>query len=337
MLNIDRQPREVSGIAADAIPQEILTSDQPLLLRGLAAGWPLVEAAKKSHQAAMDYVLAYYRDATIGAFLAPPGSGGRVFYNEDLSGFNYQPVKTKLTELMSGIRRHLEDEDPPAFYMGSTTVDTCLPGFRDENDIGFGEINPLASIWLGNRTRVAAHFDVPDNVAVCAAGRRRFTLFPPEQLKNLYVGPLDINPGGQSISLVDFDNPDFERFPRFRQALDSALVADLEPGDALFLPSMWWHHVEGLEAFNVLINYWWRQSPAYMGSPANALDHAFLSLRDLPPAQRKAWQEIFRHYIFEFDEVEAAHIPEHARGVLNPVDDLAARKLRARLLNKLNR
>lgn len=337
MLNIDRQPREISGIAADAIPREILLSDQPLLLRGLAGEWPLVQAAGKSHQAAMDYVLEYYRDATIGAFLAPPGSGGRVFYNEDLSGFNYQPVKTKLTELMSGIRRHLDDEDPPAFYMGSTTVDTCLPGFRDENDLGFGDLKPLASIWLGNRTRVAAHFDVPDNIAVCAAGRRRFTLFPPDQLKNLYVGPLELNPGGQSISLVDFDDPDFERFPRFRQAIETALVADLEPGDALFLPSMWWHHVEGLEAFNVLINYWWRQSPAYMGSPANVLDHAFLSLRDLPPAQRKAWQEIFRHYIFEFEEGDVEHIPERARGVLNPVDDLAARKLRAQLLNKLNR
>ena len=125
--------------------------------------------------------------------------------------------------------------------------------------------------------------------------------------------------------------------PRFREALDSALVAEMEPGDALFLPSMWWHHVEGLEAFNILINYWWRQSPAFMGSPANVLDHAFLSLRDLPPAQRKAWQEIFRHYIFEFDETELAHIPEHARGILNPVDDLSARKLRAQLLNKLNR
>ena len=337
MLNIDRQVEEVGGIDANAIPQEILLSEKPVLMRGLAAGWPLVQAAKKSHESAMDYILEFYRDATIGAFLAPPGSGGRVFYNEDVTGFNYRPVKTRLTELMTGIRRHLGDDDPPAFYMGSTTVDTCLPGFRADNDLGFGDINPLASIWLGNGTRVAAHFDVPDNIAVCAAGRRRFTLFPPDQLKNLYVGPLDFNPGGQAISLVDFERPDFEQFPRFREALKSALVADMEPGDALFLPSMWWHQVESFGSLNILINYWWRQSPAFMGSPANVLDHAFLSLRDLPPAQRRAWQELFRHYIFEFDESEFGHIPEQARGVLNPVDDLAARKLRARLLNKLNR
>lgn len=337
MLNIERQVREVSGISPGRVPDEILKSDQPLLLRGLADNWPLVAAARQSAEAAIDYLLGFYRDATVGVFLAPPGSGGRVFYNEDMSGFNYRPAKTKLTEVLQGIRQFLEDDDPPAFYMGSTTVDTCLPGFRENNDIGLGDAKPLASIWLGNRTRVAAHFDVPDNVAVCAAGHRRFTVFPPDQLKNLYPGPLDFNPGGQSISLVDFEQPDFERFPLFEKALASAAVADLEPGDALFLPSMWWHHVEGLDAFNVLINYWWRQSPAFMGSPAHVLDHALLSLRDLPRPQRDAWQELFRHYIFEFDDDSVAHIPENSRGVLSPIDDTMARKLRAQLLNKLNR
>ena len=337
MLNIERQVREVSGLSPERVPDEILKSGQPVLLRGLADNWPLVAAARQSAEAAIDYILGFYQDATVGVFLAPPGSGGRVFYNEDMSGFNYRPAKTKLTEVLQGIRQFLEEDDPPAFYMGSTTVDTCLPGFRENNDIELGDAKPLASIWLGNRTRVAAHFDVPDNVAVCAAGHRRFTVFPPDQLKNLYPGPLDFNPGGQSISLVDFEQPDFDRFPLFEKALASAAVADLEPGDALFLPSMWWHHVEGLDAFNVLINYWWRQSPAFMGSPAHVLDHAFLSLRDLPRCQRDAWQELFRHYIFEFDNDSVEHIPENSRGVLSPIDDTMARKLRAQLLNKLNR
>jgi hypothetical protein len=223
------------------------------------------------------------------------------------------------------------------FYVGSTTVDTCLPGFREHNDVDFGDINPLASIWLGNRSRVAAHYDVPDNLACVAAGRRRFTLFPPDQLENLYVGPLEINPGGQAISLVDLKDPDFEAFPKFRTALENAVVADLEPGDALFIPSMWWHHVEGLDSLNVLINYWWRQSPAFMHSPADVLTHAILAIRDLPPAQREAWREIFRHYVFDADETTAAHIPEHCRGMLAPINDTSARRIRAELLNKLNR
>ncbi len=155
--------------------------------------------------------------------------------------------------------------------MGSTTIDTALPGFRVQNDMDFGTRNPLASIWIGNRTRIAAHHDLPDNLACVVAGHRRFTLFPPEQLANLYVGPLDFTPAGQAISLVDFAKPDYTRFPRFAQALQAARVAELGPGDALFIPSMWWHHIESLDAFNVLVNYWWRQSPAYMDSPMSAL------------------------------------------------------------------
>ena len=90
----------------------------------------------------------------------------------------------------------------------------------------------LASLWIGNRTRTAAHFDLPQNIACVISGRRRFTVFPIGQLPNLYVGPLDFTPAGQAISLVDFHAPDFERYPRFREALRHAQVAELEPGDA---------------------------------------------------------------------------------------------------------
>ena len=70
------------------------------------------------------------------------------------------------------------------------------------------------NVSLAIRTRIAAHYDVPDNLACIAAGRRRFTLFPPGQQHNLYIGPIDLTPAGQPISLVDFAQPDLARFPR---------------------------------------------------------------------------------------------------------------------------
>ena len=337
MLNIENQVRAVSGITPKGVPAEILASTEPVLLKGIAAEWPIVQAARRSAFAALDYIRSYYTDATVGVFFGDPGIKGRIFYNEDLTGFNYQAAKVKLNEVLDRLQEHMNDANPPSFYMGSTTVDTCLPGFRAENDIGFGDIDPLASVWLGNQTRIAAHFDVPDNLACCAAGHRRVTLFPPGELKNLYVGPLDFTPAGQAISMVDFHHPDFAKFPRFRDALKNAQVAELEPGDAIFIPAMWWHHIEALDGFNVLINYWWRQSPAFMDTPVAALEHALLSLRDLPEIQRKAWHELFKFYIFDFDEEAIAHIPANRRGVLSTIDEPAARKLRAQLLNKLNR
>jgi hypothetical protein len=214
----------------------------------------------------------------------------------DLSGFNFQPVHAKLTGVLDEIEAKSQMNPAPTIYVGSTTIDTCLPGFRQFNDLQLGARDALASIWIGNRTRIAAHYDLPDNVAVVAAGHRRFTLFPPDQLKNLYVGPVDFTPAGQAISLVDFLHPDFEKFPALpkRSSMPSGRAGT---GRRLFIPSMWWHHIEALDAFNVLINYWWRQSPDYMDTPTNALMAAFLTMRDLPKEQRKAWQEIFRHYI----------------------------------------
>lgn len=337
MLTIEKSVREIAGLSPGEVPTEVLNSAEPLLLKGMVAEWPIVKAAKISAKSADLYLRQFYQDATVGAFFSDPSAKGRVFYNEDLTGFNFQRVMLKLDKVLDKIQQHAYDQQPPAFYVGSTTVDTCLPGFRAENDINFGSVDPLASIWLGNKTRVAAHYDVPDNIACCAVGRRRFILFPPAEVKNLYPGPLDFTPAGQAISMVDFHQPDFETHPKFQQALKNAQIAEMEPGDAIFIPSMWWHHVEGLSSLNVLINYWWRQSPGYMDTPLNVLNHALLSLRDLPDAQRQAWHDIFKYYIFDFNEDTVAHIPEQHRGVLSPIDEMMARKLRAQLLGKLNR
>ncbi len=325
--------REMREAGAGALDDALLRGTEPVVLRGLAAGWPMVRSSDPDA-----YLRRFYRDASVTAMLGTPDIGGRFFYNEDLSGFNFYPVRARLDAVLDEMRARRDEAPPPAIYVGSTTIDTCLPGFRDHNDIAqLGARDALASIWIGNRTRIAAHYDLPDNLAVVAAGRRRFTLFPPDQLANLYVGPLDFTPAGQAISLVDMVNPDLARFPRYAEALEHAQVAELGPGDAIFIPSMWWHHVEALGTFNVLVNYWWRQSPDFMDTPMNALMLALLSVRQLPPAQRVAWDNLFRHYVFDADDTTSAHIPPAARRVLGPLDDDAARTLRAHLLKKLNR
>ncbi|MBW8881588.1 MAG: cupin-like domain-containing protein, partial [Asticcacaulis sp.] len=193
------------------------------------------------------------------------------------------------------------------------------------------------SLWIGSRTTATAHYDMSHNIAVCAAGRRRFALFRAEQVENLYPGPLEPTPGGQVVSMVDFRNPDFERYPRFREALASAQVAELEPGDVLFYPALWWHHVEALAPFNVLANFWWNTTPAYMDTPMNAMLLALLSVRDRPQAEKESWRAMFDYYVFAPADKAGAHLPEHAQGPLGPMTEMTARRLRATLLNKLNR
>ncbi len=332
-----KQMREIDCAGLASLPDSVLTSTEPLVLRGLARAWPIVAAARASQAAASSYLRRFYAGARVIAMLGLPEIEGRFFYNEDLSGFNFSSLQVKLDAILGELEDHRDDARPPAIYVGSTAVDNYLPGFRAENDLDLGGRDPLVSIWIGNRTRIAAHYDLPDNIACVAAGRRRFTLFPPAQLSNLYIGPLDFTPAGQAISLVDLHRPDLDKFPRFAEALAQAQVAELDAGDAIFIPSMWWHHVEALESFNILVNYWWRQSPGFMETPINALMHTLMTVRDLPPAQREAWRELFRHYVFDSDGSEAAHIMPSARRLLAPLDEEMARKLRVQLLNRMNR
>lgn len=321
-------------VSAGELPADVLLSHQPVLLRGLVRHWSLVQAAGRSDADFCSYLRGFGADTRLALWRGAPEIGGRFFYNDDFSGFNYQrevdTFSALLDELLAGT--------PDALYLGSTELDSAFPGLRMHNDLPeLAGFNPLVSLWLGNRMQVAPHFDLPDNIACVVAGRRRFTLFPPDQVANLYIGPLDLTPAGQPVSLVDTVRPDLERFPRYADALRHAQVFELLPGDALFIPSQWWHGVESLEPVSALVNFWWRQSPAFMDTPLNTLMMALLSLRDLPPAQRDAWRALFDHYVFDADAQTAAHIPPTARGILAPMNDDSARQLRTALRNRLNR
>jgi len=325
---------ERSDVSAQAIPADVLQSHQPVLLRSLVQHWPLVQAAQRSDAAFCDYLRGFGADTRLALWRGAPEIGGRFFYNDEFSGFNFQHEVHTFGALLD----ELLARTPDALYLGSTEIDRCFPGLRQHNDLAaLVGVNPHVSLWLGNRMQVATHFDLPDNMACVVAGRRRFTLFPPEQVANLYIGPLDLTPAGQPISLVDHARPDLDRFPRYAQALEHAQTFELLPGDALFIPSQWWHGVESLEPISALVNFWWRQTPAFMDEPINTLLMALLSLRDLPPAQRDTWRALFNHYVFDADEQTAAHIPPAARGILAPMTDNSARQLRSMLQNRLKR
>jgi hypothetical protein len=343
MSEITHKTTVLEGYRLDTIPYaDLMAKQQPVILKGAVSEWGLVKAGLDSAVQAMNYLKSFYNGKTVGTFIGPPEIKGRFFYNENITAMNFKVERLPLDAVLDDIQKHLADELPPTFYVGSTTVDACLPGLRLENDLVFNHPmfnnnDLLASIWIGGPSVASAHYDMPNNIACCAVGRRRFTLFPPDQIENLYPGPLDLNPGGQVISMVDFNCPDFDKYPKFRDAIAAGQIADLEPGDLLFYPSMWWHQVEATAPFNVMINYWWNTSPEFMGTPMNVLYHALLSIRDRPDYEKKAWQKVFDYYIFGDTNLATRHLPEQAHGQLSPIDDLAARKLRAYLINRLNR
>jgi hypothetical protein len=319
-----------------ALDAALAGADQPFVLRGIARDWPLVQAGLQSPAALRDYLSGLARPRAFPVNIGMPGGGDRLFYDPAMA-MNFEMAQGPLPDILDGIIANADKPDAPAIYLSSIDMDGYFDGLTQANNLPLGDRRPLASIWIGNRTRIAAHNDVPDNLAVCAAGRRRFVVFPPDQMANLYLGPLDNTPAGRPVSMVDFRAPDYTAHPRFAAALECALVADLEPGDAVHVPSLWWHHVEGLAPFNVLVNYWWRDVPAWLGHPEDALYHAILAIRDLPEAARARWREQFDHYVFSGGQAATAHLPPAAQGVLAPLTPDTAGAIKAKILRGLSR
>jgi len=309
---------------------------EPFVLRGLVADWPLVEAGNRSAAEARRYLLERARDRPFTVSIGPPGHDGRLFYDADMA-MNFRTGTGKLADIFSGIDASEAEGDPRTVYLASIDIPAHFDGLAEAHHVDLGMRDPLQSIWIGTRTRIAAHNDFPDNLACCAAGRRRFTLFPPSQFRNLYLGPIDNTPAGRAVSMVDFNAPDLATHPGFATAMAEAQTVELDPGDAIFIPSMWWHHVEALAPFNILVNYWWRSTPVWLGQPQEALNHAILAIRDLPTADKAIWREMFDHYVFANDDRVTDHIPEAARSVLAPLTPESAGRLRAFLLRALNR
>jgi len=316
---------------------EVLAGEEPVVLRGLVAHWPAVTAGGGSPVGVLEYLRRFDSGAPVDAIMTPPEFAGRIFYREGLDGFNFVRNRLPLSAVAEQALRYAGHADAPAVAVQSAPVDECLPGFAEANPLPSANVSARPRIWLGNAVTTPTHFDEWFNIGCVVAGRRRFTLFPPEQIANLYVGPLDYAPTGAPMSLVQLHAPDLARFPKFRRALAAAQSAELAPGDAIFIPPLWWHNVESLVSFNVLVNYWWHARGAPLGSDtgSDSLLHAILNIRPLPAAARAAWRALFEHYVFGEQEETTAHIPPQRRGVLGDLTPADAARLREQLAQRL--
>lgn len=326
---------ERSNVTREILRTEIVPAYRPVVLRGFAADWPAVRAGREGGAAIAAYLKGFDNGAPVEALVGPPEINGRFFYSDAERAVNFERRPGTVSPILDDILDLSEQADPPAIYVGSTPTPRVLPGFAEANCHDLLAVPVEPRIWFGNAVTVQTHYDMADNIAVVVAGRRRFTLFPPEQTANLYVGPLDFTLAGQPISMVRLEAPDLDRYPRFADAAPHGLSAELGPGDALYIPTAWWHHVRSLDALNVLVNYWWRDLPPEAGSPFEVLVHGLLAVRHLPAPQRAAWRAIFDHYLFEANGDPAAHLPDDRKGVLGPLTPRLAQNIRAFLKRAL--
>ncbi|MEZ5946251.1 MAG: cupin-like domain-containing protein [Hyphomonas sp.] len=315
----------------DVTPKQFQTAirpaGRPSVLKGAVSHWPVVQASRTSVQAAAEYILGFDNGTPVPTVFGSPEIQGRFFYSDDLKGLNFHKRSVPLGAALAGLVSQIGAEHPGSIYVQSIPVQDHIPGFEAGNSLPFLRPDVLPRIWIGNQITVQTHFDLFENIACVAAGKRRFTLFPPDQIANIYPGPFEHTLSGPPVSMVRLEAVDQTVYPRFNEALDHAVVADLEPGDCIYIPYGWWHHVQSLEPFNILVNYWWNDAPGQRGSAFDAMLHALLTIRDLPPQSREAWKSLFDHYVFQVNGDPVAHLPRDAQGALGPHSDDMAKSL----------
>jgi hypothetical protein len=292
---------------------EIKPLNRPVILKGLAKSWPSVALAAQSPQALAGYLKMHDKGAPQKVAVCPAAFNGRYFYNAEMTGFNFSRTSRTLSQIIDLCLAAGEGND--SYYLEAAHVDGAVPDLGATFSLPLIDATIRPRMWLGTSLRTQTHFDMYDNIAVHVAGEKVFTLFPPDQIGNLYPGPIDLTPAGVPISMVSLEAPDFDLYPRFHDALDAAQEARLEPGDALYMPALWWHHVSTRGPLNMLVNFWWteRRNDAY--SPINALYMAALSYKHMPATERKNWAALVNYYVFEEAGDPVAHLPARLHNV----------------------
>jgi mannose-6-phosphate isomerase-like protein (cupin superfamily) len=308
-------------VTREQFEHEIVPLNRPAHLKSLLGDWSAVKAGVASADTIANYLKAMDKQQPIAAVVGNPEINGRFFYGDNLNEMNFSRTSTTLTVALEQLLKIADRPNPHAIALQAISIRDALTDFEKQNPQPLLDSGIAPTLWLGNRAMVAPHYDIHDNMAAVVAGRRRFTLFPPDQIDNLYPGPVLSTPAGVPVSMVDIRQPDLEQFPNYVQAEAVAQQAILEPGDAIYIPALWWHGVESLESLNILVNYWWGGQAKSTPSPNDSLLHSMLTIAKLSPEKREAWRQYFNYFVFQTDSEPQKHLPASLNDLVTDLDD----------------
>ena len=170
---------------------------------------------------------------------------------EPLTFADFLSAVEKRGELGEGGRPHLnfdllrraskEDKDGAYGPIGETLLAELRTfGFEALAKVGWPVISSM-DLFIGCSAAVHhTRYELKPTLHFQLVGKTRFIVFPPDQWRQLY--PFACHHDLDRRSRLDLDAPDDERFPDWRSARGVAI--ELHPGDCLYLPPYWWHHVQ---------------------------------------------------------------------------------------------
>lgn len=231
---LERVPR----LSVEAFRRDYVLPRTPVVLPQLVSSWPATSSWS------LDSLQTRFAMAEVTTIRAEAGrvimdgDGGavekRMPLGEFIDALRGGCRNLYVTTRLNGLPQDIRSDVPPPPHCSQAAWQT-------------------GNLWIGPAGTIARiHRDLADNLHAIVRGRKRFTLVSPQHSSGLYPHRLfDAFPNG---CRVDIEEPDFALFPKLRSV--ETLVADLNAGDAIYIPRRWWHHVRTLD-LTVSVNYWW--------------------------------------------------------------------------------
>jgi hypothetical protein len=226
----------VGTIDPASFKKNYYNTNRPLIIKDLAKEWPAYSKWD------WDYFKQLVGNQRVG------------IYN-NVKSDAYTPINTADDYTTFGEYIDMVKGGPAAWRIFLFNIFDHAPGLTKDftwpEHLMKGFVKKYPMLFVGGQGSIThMHFDIDMSHILHTqfAGRKRVLLFPFEEQKKLYRKPWEV------LSLVDFSHyadtekskVDYESFPALRNARGYEVV--LEPGDTLFMPAGYWHHMEYIES-----------------------------------------------------------------------------------------
>tara|TARA_R110002051_G_scaffold324635_1_gene422846 strand:+ start:38816 stop:39691 length:876 start_codon:yes stop_codon:yes gene_type:complete len=199
----------------------------PVLIENLTSDWPAFTKWD------LNYIQKRAGEQIVPLYNNAPATGKQSVYApvKEMKLYDYiELLKTEPTDLRI------------FFYNILDSMPELIKDFKYP-DIGLKFFKRLPALFFGGgKSKVFMHYDIdlPDSMHFHFHGNKSVTLFSQEQSKYLYKVPYSIH----NIDKIDMDNPDFNTYPALEFA--QGIQANMKHGDALYMPSGYWHYIKYL-------------------------------------------------------------------------------------------
>jgi hypothetical protein len=218
----------VKNISKETFIKNYYKPQRPVLMEGLTKDWP---AHKKWN---LEYIQSLAGDQIVSLYNNKPTKGNQKSAEPvaEMPLYDYVEIlKTKPTDLRIFFYDVLKN-------MPILANDFSYP------DMGLKFFKRLPVMFFGSKgSKVLAHYDMDlaDLVHFHFHGTKKVVLFSPEQTKYLYKIPYAVH----NLESIDMSNPDFIKFPALQYV--KGYQIEMKHGDALYMPSGYWHYIEYLD------------------------------------------------------------------------------------------